>query len=296
MKKLIPFLFTVFLVAISKKSASCQLVSMLQPQNEWIMSHWYWAFPGWEGYTETYQLDTDTLIAGNHYTTLWGGSQSKNWLREDSMGKVYHWLPDSAIERVIYDFSLAKGDTFTSLLRSEFMDWEEKTLRVIDVDTITLLNGETRKRIRLDSLGFNVYIEWIEGIGSDFGPLYDDCTKFITDFGCHLSCVTQASELIYSQSGDSVCMHVPIEDGVPFTRLNIFPNPWHTELTLEFYNPGREAYWFCLFDLNGRKVQELGPFYESPISVKASELRAGFYTFCFYNEQGEQVWGKTVKQ
>lgn len=296
MKKFIPLLLTVFLIVAGRISASCQFASMLQPQNEWIMSHWYWAFPGWEGYTESYQVDNDTLIDGRQYTALVGGSTDKNWLREDSLGKVYHWLPDSAIERVVYDFSLEQGDTFTILQRSQFINWEERQLRVIAVDTIDLLNGEKRKRIRLDSIGFNVYIEWIEGIGSDFGPLYDDCTEFITDYGCHLNCVAQGSELIYSQNGDSVCVYAPIEEGESFVPFDIFPNPWSTALTLEFDNSEWKTHWLHLFDLQGKKVKEFGPFFESPVSLQAGELPEGIYTFCFSNEQGEQVWGKILKQ
>ena len=299
MKKLTSSFLIVLLILAGGNAAKGQVVPMLQPQQEWMISHWYWGFPGWFGSTDIIKTGATALFDGKLYTAVQSSYNDgsnwivRGWLREDSSGRVYHYMSDSASERLLYDFTLSAGDTFwyhPDLYQGVYPFVVEKT------DTITLLNGEKRKRITLEGYNYFHSSEWIEGIGSTHGLLYDLCIQFVTDIWCGLNCVYHNSTLIYTVSGDNACILADIEEELPTSpRPLLLPNPWHDELSLEFSNARRESHWLDLYDMQGRRVRRFGPLYDSPVALQASELPAGVYTFCFSNQRGEKVWGKILK-
>lgn len=111
----------------------------------------------------------DTLVGSYMYAKLSFypiGSKSPMCTYYDN-GRIY--LHDSTPDPVnptggllLYDFNLVVGDTF---IAPATMNYENYQLPlVVDlVDTITLLNSQTRKHIRLTD-GLNV-LEWVEGLG-----------------------------------------------------------------------------------------------------------------------------------
>jgi len=105
-------------------------------------------------------------------------------------------------EQLIYDFNLDIGDTFNNYY-------------VVDVGTITLLNGEERKQLFLTQNPIDTIIEWVDGIGSLTGGLFS-----ISDFEGYttLICVKENDETIWlnpTQSAelcDSIACFKPVPD------------------------------------------------------------------------------------
>ncbi len=151
----------------------------------------------------TYQFIGDTLLCGENlliYQPLFP-FHVETFLRIDG-GKV--WRKDyypCDNEWLIYDFDLEVGDTFNSY-------------EVIDTDTITLLNGEDRKRLFLTKNGIGM-VEWVDGIGDLAWGLFP-----IADFEGYTSlvCVKENDETIWlspDQSAelcDSISCPVPYPD------------------------------------------------------------------------------------
>lgn len=113
---------------------------------------------------EIYSLQGDTILNGIQYHKLYCNEIYTGAIRE--MGrKVYAYdllYPPFDDEILLYDFNLEKGDVFIS----NAPEGELSTpLEVIEIGHITLLNGEDRKVIYLNS-GV-----WIEGIGDTIGFL-----------------------------------------------------------------------------------------------------------------------------
>ena len=113
--------------------------------------------------TTSFHFGLDTIIVNqtykkivvNNYSIPIGFNPIPIAAREDLNTKQIYFH-NGNIEYLGYDFSLAKGETFIT----NFGGCSHQMI-VDSVDMITLLNGESRKRIL-----FFGGVTWIEGIGS----------------------------------------------------------------------------------------------------------------------------------
>ena len=213
--------------------------------------------------TKTYALGNDTIIDDVSWTRLliswdetpvnWGTS---GLIREEDNGKVFYkpWENGGGFgeQRLIYDFGVEPGETFTSY--GYFMNMEiEIEVIVTDIDTI-MVEGQQRRRLQLASPTFYGQDHWIEGLGSEQGFLLPFSQFILIDIGMELLCVKKNDELLYMGPMETCYINTvgisenPIEQGI-----SIYPNPASGSFTISIQEIPKEA-TFNIFDLCGKIV------------------------------------------
>jgi hypothetical protein len=230
-------------------SAKAQV--LVDSNNIWnIVEGSFWTGP--DRTTETYRFFEDTIINGKTYKKLYVSTESSltNWnydgdaLREDSSKKVYIIL-DGGVEQLLYDFNLNVNDSFNLC-----GPWGQAEA-VTSIDSVVLLNGEKRKRIKFG----NSYppMEWIEGIGNL--SLFTESGVCFTDVNFWLNCFAENNTLKYKDNanGFTSCLYY-------YQKLyvTLSPNPFHGAATLEIRNGelGIKNLELKIYDVMGRVVHE----------------------------------------
>lgn len=251
-------------------------------------------FPGFLG-TESYMIDGDSTQNGFDYKIIWMTMDSvdASWsyqglLREDS--NIVYFVPPGGTEGILYNFNLEVGDT--AWVKNMFCGNEEIMLTIASIDTVEYFNVE-RKRWELESEHSNNDY-WIEGIGSNLGPLH---TMYIMCIVCptwDLLCFHSAGNQYYQMYGTDVCYlnNVGIGEENMESGLQIFPNPVRDKFavrSLQFVVELVEIY-----DLSGKKHLEKH-FHggEKNVEIELNGLPAGMYV-CRIVAGGRSVVRKLV--
>ncbi len=188
-----------------------------------------------------------------------------------------------------YRFSYEVGDE----MRLEHPYTNEKEyLRVTDIEDITLLDGRSKKKLTLECQNLdadgNSYPQriWIEDIG--------DINDFLnTPFACSdpgnevVTCFFSDGDLIWRHPDFDFCT-VDTED-IPDSRKNVFPNPAHDFLKLDF-----EVRDYSIIDIYGQ-VHVSGQEVYIDDEVDVSLLASGTYIFMGTNGEGKNVRLRFVK-
>ncbi len=158
------------------------------------------------GFTDIYKFGDTIEVNNKVYKKLWvtRDSMLTNFeytgtaFREEET-RIYKYVENENTEKQVYDFSLEQGDTVFH------EGYEYYTLEANQIDTITLNNGDQRKRIKLNLINQVFYFtEWIDGIGSVrnvFSPRGD----FLIDVSFNLLCFTENDTIRYSNSEQEDC-------------------------------------------------------------------------------------------
>ncbi len=191
--------------------------------------------------TDLYSFRNDTIINGVEYLELFTKSdtvQSAVWIsdnvfmRENNQNQIF--LLDDEEEIMMYDFNLIEGDSF-------FVDYDgsECDLIVYQIDSIAMLNGELRKRIRLvrsdepdPDQPWAGYIVWIQGMGSTTSLTQYAGSCFVDSF-YDLLCFYENEEILYTSPYTQGCFLTPVKDIENTISLRMYPNPVHDILHLE---------------------------------------------------------------
>ena len=122
-----------------------------------------------------YFLDKENPVEinGKNYLLMkliWGELQEVGYLREEGK-RVYFIFSGDDEETLLFDFGLQVNETITV-----GNGYDSRTLTVADVDTI-FVDGSWVRRLRMTEDGihntnYSRPTYWIEGFGSDLGPLY----------------------------------------------------------------------------------------------------------------------------
>ena len=218
----------ILLIYFSLNACSQNLISYDKQWNEYVGGN----SPSYS--TFIYKFRNDTLINKHNYSQLYvksDTSKSAGWnkmdyfLREDSLNRVYiiNYLDE---DEILYDFNLVKGDTFFPEPGNDYCE-----LLVIDVDTVELLNGEKRKRLKLveaDAPDPNApwfgSQDWIEGMGST-ASLVNYMGKCYTDFNQKVLCHYEKGRVLYTDTLIRQCFYSPVENNKSSDELIIYPNP-----------------------------------------------------------------------
>lgn len=184
-------------------------------------------------YTSSFKFEGDTIIGGITYKKFmesWD-APSEIWtyhsaFREDETGKVYGIQGWEIEEQLFYDFDLEPGDDFNFFFPGSSFPI---IMHVTDVDSVTLLNGEKRKRIMFDNE------QWIEGIGSTFGIPFVAYHWNLFDLTYELNCFYTDDELLYKHGSYETCWYttVGIEDNLPEPVWMVSPNPFEDSFTIQ---------------------------------------------------------------
>lgn len=211
--------FTCFVGNVSSQT-------ILSENNIWNMSSTSWI--GGESINSySYRIGAMVQFNDKSYFSLDKSSDSLalewtetgKYLREDELSKVY--LLENEIESILYDFSLEINETIN--LDSECQ------LVVVSTDSIELTNGEFRKRLYLKLTDQTNYptLEWIEGVGSQFGLIEHKFALCFTDANVKLLCFKSNAEILYPENPESCFITVTNRKNYPFLvpKYQISQNP-----------------------------------------------------------------------
>ena len=240
--------------------------------------------------TTVVTFGSDTLINSILYKKVLETTDSVNYsnsfitaAREDtSAHKVYFY---GGNEFLAYDFSLQQGDTF-------YNSWGWNYL-VLMTDSITLLNGEKRKRIYLDSPYQEV---WIEGIGSSFGVLAPNFYDHTADLLSNLNCYKENDTLKYANPNYPDCYYVStgifnVSGNIEYT---VSPMPFSSQAKITFKNPAREILSLKIYDPEGRLVNCIPNISGNEIQIERGGMKEGIYYFDLRGEKIRSIKGKLV--
>jgi len=244
MKKLIAILVIMF---IGISAYSQYLVDGLKWNNSNPIQ-----WEGWSVYTNfTYKVEGDTIINNNVYKIVKNNipDVNNNWnsflfVREDNQSWFFK-KRNSNDEVKLYDFSVNVGDIIPQYDFADFDYLGNKNVTAID--TITLENGEIRKKITIEN-GWDV---WVEGIGSVIFIL-DMPISNMMDIPFFL-CASEGNNLLYIANEDLNCYNPSgLNDISNDVQMSIYPNPANSFLNVTsqdkinyivIYNPlGKRVY------------------------------------------------------
>lgn len=262
-------------------SAFSQYVPLPDSLSSWSSLLW---LNGEPDYTETTVLQNDTLVNNLLYQQvqvsgfLHGGQYL---IREDSLKRVYGRQSNPGFsDRLLYQFGLQIGDT---VITEPMWAPNPETLWVTSVDTIQILNGDLRRRMRMESVNSSNWNTeyWIEGVGSSRGLL--NAASFVWDFDAHLLC--QFLDTTHVFAGDLYTTYgcSPVITGQVDARLqdwvvDVWPQPSTGAFTIQTIAPDQSPYTLQLYDLQGRKIHDYGQQTGSrKLPSPSSELPPGMY-------------------
>jgi hypothetical protein len=199
--------------------------NFVNPANQWNVS-------GSENFggthTEIFKIFGDSVIGNKSYNKIFVSYDStmSNWmynglLREDS-NKVYYIPQYGNTAGLLYDFSLNAGDT-THIISAWMPEPQEFICQ--SVDSI-IYNSTIYKRWNFSF----PYEQWLEGIGSNVGPLYSGASAYVFDLWFSLLCFHRNDTLLYMQPNIAQCYYstVGLTYDIPKENISLYPNPLTT--------------------------------------------------------------------
>lgn len=252
-----------------------QTTSFIYGDPEWSVLS---SFINGEQSTTRYRFQGDSVeISNRFYHRLYINlsEDSDNWepsdlLYREEMNSIYTWDAFNG-EVLRYDFSLEPGDTITT---QNFAG--EIFLVVASVDSITLFNGEKRKRLKLycqnDPMG-NIFgfQTWIEGIGSIFGSTFDEDAVCSFDQNKSLLCFSIGDEVQYENEVFNNCFITSTIQSPTKPPYELSPNPVYNYIHVKNKDEN-EKLDSRIFNLNGIQIKSTN---SNPIDV--SDLHPGLY-------------------
>lgn len=210
----------------------------------------------------------DTLYNGKIYKKIYGTQNATGYtsyfLREDS-GFVYN-----KYEEIYYNFHLQVGDTFTFPLSSITPNVEV----IVDTVETKFIFGQTRKVIKFDFLN----MEWIEGVGSTTGLMYDEVWYW--DCNQYLNCFYDGIDSYMGEGFDS-CFIYNGTIGVNSFSVNeeiiIYPNPTNGVINLDITSI-RKSLEINIYNSLGLTVKQIEKI-DTPkdIKINIEDLDSGIY-------------------
>ncbi|HRO97775.1 MAG TPA: T9SS type A sorting domain-containing protein [Ferruginibacter sp.] len=124
--------------------------------------------------------NNDTLINGIWYNSLWNGAEGEGGsfaggFRENEVGQVFYYHPNSNTEYLLYDFNVETGDTVEVFTGDPASNVILEVLRIVSVTVLVNNNGTPYRQIGILPLwaispGAGDSDEhWIEGVGGTSG-------------------------------------------------------------------------------------------------------------------------------
>ena len=245
--------------------------------------------------TTTYSFAGDTTIGIHQYKKLdfvtdgiGTGFSGPIAAREDTLARQIFFYYQNT-EALAYDFSLNAGDTFSSSLGGCPYEVE-----VLSVDSVTLMNGETRKRMYVTS-PFNE--TWIEGIGSLNGIIYMGFYNCVVDVYPILNCFEENDTLKYFYGFYPGCYFnsVQVEENNRIPKAQVSPNPFHDYATLMTEAELIEGN-LRITDLQGRIRKNISGLNGSRLTIDRSGLTEGCYLYQLYSQKVTVARGKIFVQ
>ncbi len=260
-------------------SNNCSTFQDITRMDDFLSPEKVWT-EGYQGnsFTWSFRYKFDTIpigLGGNIYYHLLRASSefSENWTPSGYFrfenGRVYTY--GAGIDQIIYNFNLVKGDTFHMGNEIDMYD-----LVVENIDTISLLNGDLKKRWILqpvnpvDPYNDNTII-WIEGVGNLKGLLTNFLPWTFDADDSKVLCVYWMNNLVYDNPDVDECWFIPTSTNEPDNKkLIVAPNPATEEITL--LGPNNEIESVYVYNIFGHLV-----FQGTEDHIVLRDIPVGYY-------------------
>jgi hypothetical protein len=241
--------------------------------------------------TTNYYFGGDTTIGIHQYKLLIVDRDSGIMapyepiaMREDTAARQIFFY-ESTGETLVYDFSILQGNSYTTTINGCYLK-----ITADSVDTVVLLNGESRKRIwvTIQSISgscfpFSIYYEiWIEGIGSLQGLTRAGYYTFVADDMNELICFHENDTLKYHNNNYTGCFfsNIGTNQKQAKTNFKIFPNPTSGFITIET-DETTELKEVLIKDVFGRTILTT-----DKLTVDLSNFCSGIYILNLVTDKG----------
>jgi len=234
--------------------------------------------------TESFRINGDTLLDQTRYNKLYYTYDTtlNNWIyyggiRENN-DKVYMYYKFDENERLLYDFTLAAGDVF-----STYYNWCNINLKLESIDSVTLLNGEQRERFN-----FMGSESWIKGIGCSLGLVY--VGFYICEFDVYreLSCCFENNEQIYQSPSFDNCMIISVGliEKENLATHTLFPNPLSNSCILKFNYIDSQEYKLQIINQNAQNIETIENIKSGEIEIRKGKMNKGLYYYRLQTKKG----------
>ncbi len=236
-----------------------------------------------------YKVEGDTIVNGQTYKKIFYSTDDLvTWspqvffIRQEN--NIVYKLFDTPgeTENIIYEFDLMVGD---ALVENQC----DEGGQVIDVEEITLLNGETRDQYRF---GSNPQTRWINYIGTLEGDVFlPGSAVCFTDPVFELECFVENGILKYTSNPDIECSFLVSNHdiGISENGLDISPNPSSEYIRIEM-DDLTSLDEISVYSSIGELLFQYDEIKSDIISI--SQLEKGIYFFKF--RIGKQMITKRV--
>ncbi len=246
------------------------------------------------------KIDGDTTLDNVTYKKVFYSSDSLNtswqlipqFIREEPNTKKVFLKEFNQEEVLMYDFNLEVGDTFNI---EDLWGNYDCQIVVFQIDSVSLLNGEKRKRLHLhDMYHPDSYIDrWIEGIGSMYGVNTDPFRAYCsTDYPYYLLCHYNNEELLL-QAHPTSCFITPIQEISKSDPIKVFPNPSQGKLRIEIGENNHLIKELKIFSSLGDLIIQDNSDFAGNKEIDISHLPKGIY-FLIISISSEQIYSQKI--
>jgi hypothetical protein len=166
-------------------------------------------------------------------------------------------------------------------------------LEVESIDSITLLNGEKRKRLNFD----DETESWVEGIGSTYGLLKVGWEQCAFDWYFELNCFTENGILKYDNPDFDGCYVITTGiDEKASGFLQLFPNPVGDFTEIKFPYKENNIYELRINDSYGKLVGTINNIHSGQVLVPTQNLKRGTYIIRLFENDKLRYTNKMIKQ
>ncbi|MBI4931610.1 MAG: T9SS type A sorting domain-containing protein [Bacteroidetes bacterium] len=270
------------LFAIVNAFVNAQQYPPMLKNTEWFMKT---SCPWVGNSSKWYNLINDSIINGityKQYSPSNGGYLS--FVREDTLQKKV-WININSQDKLLYDFNLTVGDTFTTAT------YQNVKFVLVLQDSVSTCAGQ-RKRMKFNPVPGQssqpVDFECIEGVGSLFDPFAlfyranppDQC-------GSLLICCHQNNIVNYVDTDPDSVIICP-ENCLPILKINentdlnismhskIYPNPFSNKSTMQTDNFLKCA-TLTFYSSFGQPVKQIKNISEQTVTLHRDNLPSGLY-------------------
>lgn len=261
-------------------SNTCSTFNDITGINEFVNPGKTWTegyFNSNESWSLKYKFDSTMVSLGGkiYHQLLKGYSEfPESWeytgtlIREEN-NRLYDYF--SGFDHIIYDYNLVKDDTFH--LGNEVIVHD---LVVVNVDTVTLSNGDLKRRLTLQPIepadpDIDNTVIWIECIGNLAGFMANYKPWSSDGDNSEVLCVYLNNTIVYDNPHvDSCWVMTTSTNEVKKEALNFMPNPATSEITIVGLDQGIKS--LKIYNYLGEQV-----FSGSGVRISISDFPQGYY-------------------